>query len=188
MTPSIRLAVAGLAVVAASGCAQMAPNYNPSVENIQKLRDTGAGKVRVAVLEPRLVEGQKDDTIQLRGGVMTSPYGGKFTSYVEEALKSELLAARLLDDKSSLEVGGTVSRNDVSVGNMTTGYGELEARVIVKKAGVVRFDKVKSARTTFETGFLGATAIANGISAYPELVRTFLGILYADPDFIAALK
>ncbi|MBS0338269.1 MAG: hypothetical protein JSS40_15975 [Proteobacteria bacterium] len=188
MSLSLRLAIAGLVLLAASGCAQMAPNYNPSVENIQKLRDTGAGKVRVAVLEPKLVEGQKNDTIQLRGGVMTSPYGGKFTSYVEEALKSELQAAKLLDDKASVEIGGTVTRNDVSVGNMTTGYGELEARVVVRRAGAVRYDKVKSARTTFETGFLGATAIANGIAAYPELVRTFLGVVYADPEFIAALK
>jgi hypothetical protein len=188
MTLSVRLAIAGLVLVAASGCAQMAPNYNPSVENIQMLRDTGAGKVRVGVLEPKLVAGQANDSIQLRASSMMSPHGGKFTTYVEEALKSELSAARLFDDKASVEIGGTVTRNDVSIGDLSQGYGELEARVTVKRGGAVRFDKVKYARTTFESGFLGAVAIPNGVRAYPELVRTFLGVLYSDPDFISALK
>ncbi len=183
-----RLALAGLALLLASGCAQMAPNYNPAVENIQKLRDSGAGRVRVGVLEPRLVAGQANDAITLRASSMTSPYGGKFTTYLEESLKSELQAAKLLDDKSSVEIGGTVTKNDVSIGNLSEGYGEIECRVVVKRGGAVRFDKVKYTRYTFESGFAGAIAIPNGVRAYPELVAKFLGSLYADPDFINALR
>lgn len=184
----LRFAIVAAALAVASGCAQMAPHYNPSVENIQKLRDSGAGKARVATLEPKLVDGQKNESIQLRAASMESPYGGRFSTYLEEALKSELVAARLLDDKSGIEIGGVVTKNDVSVGNLSEGYGEIEARVIVKHGGQVRYDKVKYTRTTFESGFLGAVAIPNGVAAYPNLVQKFFAGLYADPDFIAALK
>lgn len=188
MTTRLRLALAGFAVLLASGCAQMAPNYNPSVENIQKLRDSGAGKVRVGVLEPRLVAGQANDAITLRASSMTSPYGGKFTTYLEEALKSELQAARLLDAASGVEISGSVTKNDVSIGNLSEGYGEIECRVVVKRSGAVRYDKVKYTRITFESGFAGAVAIPNGVRAYPELVSKFLGSLYADGEFIDALR
>lgn len=188
MNTLMRLALAGIAVVLASGCAQMAPNYNPSVENIQKMRDSGVARVRVGTFEPKLVEGQKNDAIGLRASDMLSPYGGKFTTYIEEALKSELKAARLLDDKSTIEIGGVVTRNDVSIASLSEGNGEIEARVVVKKAGQVRYDKVKLTRTTFESSFAGAVAIPAGRAAYPELVRKFLAGLYGDPEFIAALK
>lgn len=182
-TPAI-----ALVVLLAGGCTQMAPHYNPSVENIQKLRDSGAGSARVATLEPKLVAGQRNDSIQLRASSMESPYGGRFTTYLEEALKAELSAARLFDDKSSVEIGGVVTRNDVSVANLSEGYGEIEARVTVKRAGGVRFDKMKFTRITFESGFLGAVAIPNGRNAYPNLVQKFFADLFADPEFIAALK
>lgn len=184
----LRMALAALALGILSGCAQMAPNYNTSVENVQVLRDSGAGKVRVTPFEVKLVSGQVDESIQLRGASMESPYGGKFSTYLTEALKSELTAARLLDDKASLEIGGVITKNDVSVGNMVEGYGEIEARVTVKRDGAVRYDKVKYSKITFETGFAGFVAIPAGVRAYPTLVQKFFGDLYADPEFIRALK
>lgn len=188
MHSMLRPCIAAFAVVVASGCAQMAPNYSPSVEGIQKMRDSGASKVRVGTFEAKLVAGHKNDAIGLRASTMESPYGGKFTSYLEEALKSELQAAKLLDDKSTIEIGGVMTKNDVDISGFSQGSAEIEARVTVKKSGQVRFDKVKYTRTTFESSFAGAIAIPAGRNAYPELVRTFLAGLYGDPDFIAALK
>ena len=184
----IRFALLAFLVGLASGCAQMAPRYNPSVENIQVLRDSGAGKVRVGTFEAKLAEGQNNEAISLRGASMGSPYGGKYTTYIEEAIRSELGSARLLDDKANVEIGGVLMKNDVSVGNITTGYGEIEVRVIVRRGSQVRFDKVKYTKSTFETGFVGATAVGAGTRAYPDLVQKLIGMLFADPDFIAALR
>jgi hypothetical protein len=171
----------------ATGCSLMAPNYNPSIENVQKLRDSGAGKARVGAFEPRLASGQSDESIQLRGAGMQSPYG-KFSAYIQEAIKLEFSTAQLLDDKAQIEIGGVVMKNDVSVGGISEGFGEIEARVIVKRDGQVRYDKVNFARHTFETSFAGAVAIPAGQRAYPELVQKFLAVLYSDPEFIAALR
>jgi hypothetical protein len=71
---------------------------------------------------------------------------------------------------------------------MSEGTGEIEATVTVKRDSQVRYEKVKSAKITFESSFAGAVAIPAGRRAYPELVQKFLAALYADPDFIAALK
>jgi hypothetical protein len=184
----VRLILAAGALAVLAGCAQMAPTYNPAVENVQVLRDSGAGKARVSPFDPKLTQGQSDTLISLRASGMESPYGGKFSSYITEALKSELTAARLLDDKSTVEITGIITKNDVSVGNMVEGYGEIEARVMVKNGGESRYDKVKYAKVTFETGFAGFVAIPAGVRAYPLVVQKFLAELYADPDFIRALK
>ena len=187
---AIRFAPVALALIAAGGCTTMAmaPSYNPSVENIQKLRDSGAAPARVGTFEAKLVSGQRDDYIQLRASSMESPYGARFTAYIEKALEADLAAAQLLDEKSNGVIAGVVTRNDVSVGSFTEGTGEIEATVTVKRDGQVRYEKVKSAKITFESSFAGAVAIPAGRRAYPELVQKFLATLYADPDFIAALK
>ncbi|HKW37825.1 MAG TPA: hypothetical protein VJO54_08455 [Burkholderiales bacterium] len=185
---AIRIAPVALALAAAGGCTTVAPNYNPSVDNIQKLRDSGAAPARVGTFEPKLVSGQRDDYIQLRASNMESPYGGKFTTYIEQALKADLAAAQLLDEKSNVVIGGVVTKNDVSVGSMSEGTGEIEARVTVKRGGETRYDKVKSAKVTFESSFAGAVAIPAGRRAYPGLVQNFIAALFADPEFIAALK
>jgi hypothetical protein len=184
---AIRFAPIALALIAAGGCTTMAPSYNPSVDNIQKLRDSGAAPARVGTFEPKLVSGQRDDYIQLRTSNMESPYG-RFTAYIEKALAADLAAVQLLDEKSNVVIGGVVTRNDVSVGSMSEGTGEIEATVTVKRDSQVRYEKVKSAKITFESSFAGAVAIPAGRRAYPELVQKFLAALYADPDFIAALK
>jgi hypothetical protein len=187
---AIRFAPVALVLVAASGCVTtaLAPSYNPSIENVQKLRDSGAHPARVGSFEPKLVTGQTDNSISLRGSGMTSPYGGKFSTYIEEALKADLAAAQLLDEKSSVQISGVVTKNDVSVGNISEGTGEIEARVTVKRDNQVRYDKVKNAKIKFESSFAGAVAIPAGRKAYLDLVQKFLAGLYADADFIAALK
>jgi hypothetical protein len=183
-----RLAPVALVLIAAGGCTALAPNYNSSVENMQKLRDSGAAPARVGTFEPKLVSGQSNDYISLRASSMVSPYSGKFTTYIEEALKADLAAAKLLDEKSNVVVGGTVTKNDVSIASFSEGTGEIEAKVTVTRNGQVRYDKVKSATITFESSFVGGIAIPNGRNAYPRLVQNFVAALFADPDFIAALK
>ena len=170
-----------------SGCSLMAPNYSASVENAQVLRDSGANKTRVGKFQADPKTGN-NDVISLRGSSMTSPVGGKFTEYLEDAIRSELSAARIFDEKSMVEIGGVLIQNDVSVGNMSEGNGIMEARIVVKRDNQVRFDKVKSATITFESSFAGAIAIPRGVESYPNLVQKFLSTLYSDKEFIEALK
>lgn len=182
-----RFYVPAVALILLSGCAQVAPHYAPSIENVQMLRDSGAGAARVGKFEADSRTGN-NDSISLRGSPMSSPVGGKFTAYIEEAIRTELSAARLLDDKAAVEISGLVIKNDVDVAGINEGSAEIEARVVVKRASEVRFDKVKHAKINFESSFAGAVAIPRGVQSYPEVVQKFLSILYSDRDFISALK
>jgi hypothetical protein len=176
-----------LFVLLLSGCALTAPNYSASVENAQILRDSGVGKARVGKFQADPKTGN-NESISLRGSSMTSPVGGKFTDYLEDAIRSELSAARIFDDKSDVEISGVIAQNDVSVGSISEGTGIFEARVVVKRDSQVRFDKTKSVTIKFESSFAGAVAIPKGVESYPTLVQKFLSQLYADKDFIGALK
>ena len=175
------------ALIALCGCTQMAPRYTASVENIQKLRDTGSGKVKVGKFEDDSASASKLESISLRGSTMVSPYG-KYTAYLEEALKSELGAAGLLDAGANVEISGVLLKNDVDVSGFSEASAELDARVIVKRGSAIRFDKTQHAKITFESSFAGAVAIPRGVQSYPNLVQKFLSDLYADPAFLAALK
>lgn len=170
-----------------SACSTMAPSYSPSVENVQSLRDSGASPVRSVKFDadPKTAN---NESISLRGAGMVSPVDGKYSAYVEDAMRAELRTARLLDDKSDIEISGVLTQNDVSVGSITEGTAQMEGRILVKRKGLARFEQTKAVKFTFESSFVGAIAIPNGVRAYPELVRRFLAAIYSDQEFINALK
>lgn len=170
-----------------SACSTVAPNYSPSVENVQNLRDSGISSVRSVKIEAD-AKAANNEGITLRGANMVSPVDGKYSAYVEDAMRAELRTARLLDEKSDIEISGVLMQNDVSVGSITEGTAQMEGRILVKRKGQPRYDQTKAVKFTFESSFVGAIAIPNGVKAYPELVRKFLAAIYADPEFIKALK
>lgn len=174
-------------VLSVSACSVVAPNYSPAVESVQLLRDSGAKPAKVGKFEADPKTGNNEG-ISLRGASMISPVGGKYSAYVEEAMRSDLRAARLLDEKSALEITGMLIQNDVSVGSISEGVAMMEGRIVVKRDGQVRYDQTKSVRFVFESSFAGAIAVPKGVQAYPELVQKFLAAVYSDKEFINALK
>jgi hypothetical protein len=181
---SARFAGVIVAAVIVSACSSVAPPYAVSIDNVETLKKSGAtpssvGKISVP---------DKINSISLRGGSMNSPVGGSYGAYLADAITQELSLAKLLDPKSAIEISGELQKNDVDVSGMITGTAVLEARIVVKKAGQVRFDKVESASLEFDSNFIGGIAIPRGKQNYPIVVQKFLTTLYADLDFIAALK
>jgi hypothetical protein len=168
------------------GCSMTAPQYTPSVANI--------GQLKTAKLKPLAVEKvapdpalKSNESIGLRGSSMSSPTGS-YSSYIEEALKSEFQLAGLLDPLSSTKLSGVVVKNDVNVGGFSTGDSIIEARVKITKDGTVAYDKLKTATLQFESSFAGAVAIPKGRDMYPMTVQKFIEILISDSDFVSALK
>ena len=79
-------------------------------------------------------------------------------------------------------------KNEINVAGFGTGEGTVEARFVVKKDGVVRYEQVKRAHTQWESSFAGPVAIPRGQQEYPHLVQVLLGELFADQSFMAVLK
>lgn len=183
---SLALAALGFAV---SGCSMVAPAYSPSVDNIQALRTSGPGPARVGTFTTTPGPATPNP-IQLRANTLRSPYGGTggtFSAYLSEAVTRELAMAGRLSPTSDVEVSGTLLRNELDAA-IGTGTGDISARFVVRKAGTVRYDQVKSVHREWESSFAGAVAIPKAATEYGYTVQALLALLYADAAFLDALK
>ncbi len=71
---------------------------------------------------------------------------------------------------------------------MSKASGDLEARFVVKTAGTVRYDQVKTIQDEWDSSFVGAVAIPRAQQRYAVMVQKLLAALFADPAFVEALK
>ena len=88
----------------------------------------------------------------------------------------------------AIEVSGVLTRNEINAGGISTNDGVLEALFIVKRDGVVRYNKSKRTNASWESSFVGAIAIPKAQQQYPLLVQSLLGQLIGDAEFQAAVK
>jgi hypothetical protein len=178
------IALLSLALLFAGGCASTAPKYTPSLDNVAVIKNAGSPKAKVAdfTITPDV------NRVTLRGGALESPINGSYGAYLADAIRQELDLAKALDPASTVEISGALLKNDVNVANIITGSANLEARVVVKKDGQIRFDKVKSASMEWESSYFGATAIPRGMQNYPIAVQKLIAAIFADSEFLQALK
>jgi hypothetical protein len=171
-----------------TGCAGVAPNYPPSIENVESLKKIGAtGPLKTGTFG--VTPGMAGATsISLRGNSMASPVGTNFGDYLAAALKQELELAKLYSPQSGVEISGTLTTNNIDAGGISTNSGQIEARFVVSSGGKVLFDKAKRVERKWESSFVGATAIPLAANNYTFMVQSLVSALIADPDFVAAIR
>jgi hypothetical protein len=173
-------------VVLLNGCAIMAPSYTPDYSTLDALKRQKISKLAVESVEPK-DQNEKVNNITLRGTTLTSP-SGSYAKYLEDAIKSDLTDANLLDAYSLFRLSVLLLKNDINVTGFSSGYGTIEAKFSIKRNGTEILDKNIAVETEFESSFAGAVAIPKGQSEYPNLVRALLKKLYTDKEFINALQ
>lgn len=185
-----RIFAAAFVVLLASGCAIQAPRYQASIENVELLKQApnSVSLGGFSVQTGSLAAAKGGTSLSVRGSPMNSPVGTDYAAYMADALSQELIVAKKLDPKSEIEISGKLLKNDISAGGFSTNSGEIEAQFVVKKDGVVRFEKAKNASLTWDSSFLGAVAIPKAQQQYPLIVQKLLSLLWGDADFQAALK
>lgn len=173
--------------ILSTGCSSMAPQYTPSIENTQSLKDAGNFTAKVGEF------GSNNDPananpIKVRGSSLASPYQNSYSNYLAEALKQELSLASKLASDANLEISGTLLKNDIDASGFNVGFVSVDARFIVKKNGKIRYEQVKSVKQEFPSSFAGAVAIPRAVQEYQHAVQKLLGLLYTDKAFIDSLK
>ena len=168
------------------GCSLVAPKYTLSVNHVQTLRDAGPASVKVGAISAQGDEAH-DQSISLRGSAMHSPYG-TYARYLQEALTQELREANILDPNAQVEISAVVLKNDIHAAGFVTASADIEARFQVTRAGQTTFDKIKSAHLEWDSSFIGGIAIPRAQQHYPQVVSALLEQLYADREFLQALK
>lgn len=175
------LALSALCLVA-SGCSIVAPRYSPSIDNVQTLKNSGIQPAKVGQFATAAGPATASP-ITLRGHKMRSPYGGSYSTYLSEAITRELSMAGKLSAGADVEITGTLLRNEIDRA-IGTGTGDIEARFVVRKASVIRYDQVKRAHREWESSFARGVAIPKAVSEYNYTGQALLGELYADPAFL----
>jgi hypothetical protein len=170
------------------GCAGPAPNYSPSIDNVETLKKAGS-VVSVKTGEIGVAPGMKGaNSISLRANSIVSPVGAHYGDYLAAALRQELDMAKLNNPQSGVEISGTLLKNNIDAGGLSTNQGQMEARFLVMSAGQVRFNKVKRIEHQWESAFAGAVAIPLAANNYPVMVQKLVRSLVTDPDFIKAIR
>lgn len=184
---SLRLTGVLCAAAILQACAIPAGNFSPALDNVDALKRAAVRPSTVGVFTVRAgMEGAT--SIGLRGNPMSSPVGADYAAYLADAIKQELVLAGKWDPKSELSISGTLIRNDIAAGGFSTNSGEIEARFVVLRGNEQRYQATKRATASWESSFVGAVAIPKAQQQYPVLVQMLLAQLYADPEFIAALR
>lgn len=153
------------------------------MDNIQKLKEAPNASAKVGKFESKL-----GDSISLRASPLKSPYDDSYAMYLTEAIKQELALANMLKPDSNVEITGELLQNNIDASGFSTASGVIEARFVVKKGNVLRYDRNKKINHQWESSFMGAVAIPRAQQTYPVMVQMLLAELFSDPEFINALK
>jgi hypothetical protein len=168
------------------GCALVAPRYTASLENVQVIKDAGIQAVKVGAFDS--TPGKDNaNPISLRGSSLASPYDGSYSNYLAEAIRQELSLTGKLSPDAQIAVSGTLQKNDINI-PVSSGTGDLEARFVVTRSGVIRYAQVKSMHDEWDSSFIGGIAIPRAQARYPVMMQRLLAALFADPAFMEALK
>ena len=170
-----------------SGCSMMAPQYSPSLDNVQVLKDAEPFTARVGAFESNPTK-DNPNSLSIRGSSLSSPYQGSYGAYLAAAINQELEFAKKLSQDSGVEITGAVLKNNIDASGFSTGTIDIQARFIVKRNGQARYNNVMMVHHEFPSSFAGAVAIPRAVQEYPVAVQRLLASLYADKAFINALK
>lgn len=179
----LRSLFAVIALAATAACSTPAPIYQPSVDNVLTLKRGGTATVRTGEFTSTA-----DNRPSLRASPMVSPYNDSYGEYLRTALRLELTEAGRFSEQAAIEVGGVLVKNDIDANGFKTGIGQISARITVKRDGALRYDKEVSTTHEWPSSFPGMIAIPAARDNYLPLVQKLLKQLYADPEFIAAIK
>jgi len=185
--PLPRLLGACLLAAALSGCASfVAPPYSADFVALDRLKTMPLEKAAVGTFQP-IDPAAAVNRVTLRGAPMVSPRGS-FARYLQDALAQDLREIAVYDDAAQIRIDATVLKNAIDISGVSTGTGLMEVEFAVTRGGQTRLKKLYTASTQFESSFAAAVAVPKGQIEYGVLVRTLLGKVYSDPDFINALK
>lgn len=182
----ILLLVISVAALGLTACSTPAPPYAVSIPNVQAIKSAASSSLAVGEFGAQ-GSAANNESISIRGNPMVSA-SGTFAKYLQNAIVQELTEARLLDPNSTMKITAVLLKNDISAAGILTASAEIEARFAVTKVDKTVFEKIKRARIEWDSNFLGAIAIPRAQQNYPNLVSALLKELYADQDFVAALK
>jgi hypothetical protein len=145
-----------------SGCANKVHDYSISSDNIMSLRETSKEKIKINVGE--FTDSKNGETTLMcrLSTPIGTPKGETFASYIQKALKKELLIANVYDTNAKNTI--TANLDDI-YGSTTLGNAYWEFKMTIKSSNGVSYNV--ASRYDYESSF-------SAISACSEMQRSFV--------------
>ncbi len=170
------------------GCASVnLPAPSASAQNIEKLRAVALVQAQMGAFQ--LAAGKNPEMDRVLGGMRgstISPAKGSFALQLRDELAAELKAAGMLDEKATTIISGQLTDSMVDAA-ISQGKGRLAAEISVTRSGQTVFKKELIVERTWESSFIGATAIPAAMNNYSALYKDFVSKLIEDVDFRKAM-
>ena len=174
-----------LIAIALAGCVSPpAPKYQAAIANTELLIKQST---KLAAGDFTAAAGVSNRSLGMRGSQLNGGSDGTFSTYLHDALTTELQTAARYDPSSELRISGVLTRNELNTG-IKTGSATVGGEFSLTRGNTVCFKKTLVAEHQWESSFIGAVAIPAAIDNYSTTVQKLLGELFSDPDFTAALQ
>jgi hypothetical protein len=187
----MRCAYPFIALIAASlvaGCAHVQiDEAAPSIETLKILRGSGVPSMATGRF---LDAGGKKPiarTVNIRGSTMRPPKGEDFAGFLRLAFEGELKAAGKFDAAAPVSITARLTESHAGE-NMAKGGAALGAEISLVRGGAPFFTKAYRVETKWQSEFIGALAIPEAFRQYNALYPTLVRQVFADPEFVGALK
>lgn len=177
------MAVAVTVAIAMSlaGCAtqQILP-YQPSVANETRLGSMPRG----ARLQVKAVGGEPSNVeTAIRTLRVSAPGNGSWSTFLGEALRTELTASGNYDANAAVVLEGSLAELQIA-----DGAAAITGHFVVRDARGARYDKVLHVDSRWDSDFIGVIAASHGLNHATDIFQTLLQKLFEDPDFIKAAQ
>lgn len=171
-----------------SGCSTFSvPKYEPSIVNAGALLADRTVQVRVGAFS--VVEQDADKPNQFTiDDSSSSPRGESYVEFLRDAVRQEMRIAGILSENADVEISGVLLKNEIDTSGANSGFADLAARFTVRKQGVARYEKIKSARREWRSPLGGLVPVVMAHRNYSAVVQQLLNSLYNDPEFQQVLK
>jgi len=183
----LRLTFPLVAAAALAGCVHLQIDETaPTLETITLLRTQGVPKVALGEFK-EVGKRSLARSINIRGSTLKAPGGGTFADFLKKSFQSELVAAGTYTASSTTGIAAILEESRATE-DMAQGSASLGATMSVTKEGATIFSKQYRTETRWRSDFIGAIAIPEAFRQYNGLYSQLVRTVFADPEFIAALK
>ncbi|MCE3288270.1 MAG: hypothetical protein K0R83_282 [Caulobacter sp.] len=157
-----------------------------SIAAVRDLTATGLPPIKLGTFAVGKGLSAGDDKTMMIRLVKVQAFGGSFSGYMRAAVESQLARAGKLDPNSGLELTGFLLKREVHSNDPAD--GTVSARFVLKRDGVVVYEKTHTATDQWKSTFAAAEAVPDAIYRFYTLYDAMAQSLLLDPEFVAAAK
>lgn len=176
----------GFLLAAASSPAAGGPAPIGGIKALRDITATGLPPIKLGAFTVGKGLSAGDDKTMMIRLVKVQAFGGTFSGYMRSALETELVRAGKLDAASGLELTGFLLKREVHSNDPAD--ATVTVRFVLKRDGVVVYDKAHTATDTWKSSFAAAEAVPDAIYRFYTLYGGLARTVLLDPDFVAAAK